>query len=948
MTPHSDETTPAPSRPLLRLEAEMHLAMINRIAVDRDERFLVTASEDKTARVWDLNTGELLTVLRPPVGEGIHDSKLYAVAISPDGGVVAVGGWTRFGEETGSIYLFDRASGRMAGRIAGLPEVVLYLAFSPDGRHLAATLGADKGLRLFAAGEWREVFADQSCGKAGYWVDFDPLGRLVTSSLDGYVRLYAADFRLIARVRPPGGAEPYGVDFSPDGALVAVGFGDFPAVNVLSGQDLAFLYAPGTEGVDNDLSKVAWSRDGARLYAGGRAHEGKRHFIRAWEQEGRGAHQDFPVAGNTLMDLRALSNGRVVFGSGDPSWGVVADTGEISLARWPVQPDFRAAGDSFRLSPEGDRVGFGLGMWGQQLTVFDLARRQLSFNPEIDATLLAPVLECPGLAITDWENHPAPRLNGQPLALKEYEGSRCLAIAPKGKRFVLGADWSLRCFDRKGGELWRQAAPSAVWAVNVTRDGRLAVAGYGDGTIRWHRMEDGQELLALFVTRDGKRWVLWTPQGYYAASPGGEELIGWHVNQGAEREAAFYPVSRFRERYCRSDVVERVLETLDEEKALRQANEKRGLKAQTVPALEEVLPPVVRLLETGEAFTSPKVTLRYRVETRADAPLLHLQPMINGRPADRKLSRGPGQPLDLEGEVIVTLPEEDVTVALIAENRHGYSEPFQIQLQWRGVQPLPLPAGKIRASRKPKLYILAIGVGDYLYDKKLKYSVKDAKDFVEVIARQKGALYQSVESRILPDAMGKEVLEGLEWLVRQTITSQDVVMLFLAGHGCNDYNSKYYFLPKDGKGESLIATAIHYGILKDTLNGFRGKTLCFLDTCYSENMLGEASRSKGGWIDVNQIVNDLMAAENGVVVFASSTRSQESEEDPGLANGVFTKALVEGLEGEAAGEDGQITINDLERYIVERVKALTDNRQTPIVARPKTIPDFPIAIDLRS
>ena len=56
--------------------------------IDAAERFLVTASDDKTARVWDLETGRLLRVLHPPIGAG-DEGKLYAVAIPPDGAVVA-------------------------------------------------------------------------------------------------------------------------------------------------------------------------------------------------------------------------------------------------------------------------------------------------------------------------------------------------------------------------------------------------------------------------------------------------------------------------------------------------------------------------------------------------------------------------------------------------------------------------------------------------------------------------------------------------------------------------------------------------------------------------------------------------------------------------------------------------------------------------------------------
>jgi hypothetical protein len=65
-----------------------------------------------------------------------------------------------------------------------------------------------------------------------------------------------------------------------------------------------------------------------------------------------------------------------------------------------------------------------------------------------------------------------------------------------------------------------------AWAVNISDDGRLAIAAYADGTIRWHRLPDLEELLAFYADAgDRERWVLWTPLGHYDTSPGAEDLI---------------------------------------------------------------------------------------------------------------------------------------------------------------------------------------------------------------------------------------------------------------------------------------------------------------------------------------------------------------------------------------------------------------------------------------
>jgi len=89
-------------------------------------------------------------------------------------------------------------------------------------------------------------------------------------------------------------------------------------------------------------------------------------------------------------------------------------------------------------------------------------------------------------------------------------------------------------------------------------------------------VSDGKEFLAFFPHPDRKRWVLWTPSGYYDASPGGEDFIGWHVNNGKDQAADFFPNSRFRSTYYRPDVIDRALETMDEAEALRLANEQPG------------------------------------------------------------------------------------------------------------------------------------------------------------------------------------------------------------------------------------------------------------------------------------------------------------------------------------------------------------------------------------
>src|SRR5215469_3235310 len=92
-TPARAQSDGLPSEPMLRINAPSHIASFRRIATDASERFAVTASDDKTVRVWSRPDGALERVIWLPSADG-NLGKAYAVALSPDGGTIAVGGWT--------------------------------------------------------------------------------------------------------------------------------------------------------------------------------------------------------------------------------------------------------------------------------------------------------------------------------------------------------------------------------------------------------------------------------------------------------------------------------------------------------------------------------------------------------------------------------------------------------------------------------------------------------------------------------------------------------------------------------------------------------------------------------------------------------------------------------------------------------------------------------------
>ncbi len=947
--------------PVLRLETGPHTATVWRIGVDRAGRYLVTASQDKTARLWEVATGRLLRVLRPPLGDG-DEGKLYAVAMSPDGNVIAAGGWTKLGTATHNIFLFDRASGRLLRRLTGLPNVAGHLTFSPDGTRLAATLGGSNGVRVWRINDGGLSGSDTDYKDNSFGAGFDATGRLVTSCYDGFIRLYDANMRLLAKVAAPGGKRPFGVSFTPDGSRVAVGYSDSTKVDVLSGNDLRLLYSPDTSGVDNgSLNCVAWSLDGTWLYAGGRYSVGNDYMMRRWSDAGRGAARNSSISASTILDLAPLPDGGMAFGTGEPSWGV-ADRQMQRTVYSPGQiADYRALRESFQTDKTGRTVRFAYALSGASPAVFRLEARALTLGAESNPQeWQSPRTTATGLSVTDWLNLTEPKLNGQPLTLQQYETARSLAFAPGDGRFLLGTDYWLRCFGRDGKELWKSETPGEAWAVNISGDGRLGLAAFADGTIRWYRLTDGKELLALFPHTDHKRWVLWTPSGYYDASPGADDIIGWHVNNGADAAADFFPVAQFRDTYYRPDVVARVLSEADEQVALRLANENAG-RRQADANLRQQLPPVVEIVTPtdGSALNRAELAVRFRLRTPSGEAVTGVRVLLDGRPTEVRglattagaVTCGTARQIGLANtgeicEVRVTVPEHDATLSVIAENRFTSSVPASVVLKWKGTPGATADTSAFVA--KPKLYILAVGVSDYDNNETipdLRFPAKDARDFTALMQRQKGLLYRDVEVKLLTDkdATRDNIVDALDWLLRQT-TSKDMAIAFFAGHGLNDSYGTYYYLPSNADPDKLKRTGVSMSDISATVKNLAGKTLFFVDTCHAGNAVGTAARGPST-ADINGLANELSNADNGAVVFAASTGRQSSLESEKWGNGAFTKALVEGLSGRAdySGK-GRITINMLDLYLSERVKELTGGRQTPTTTKPSTVPDFSVVI----
>ena len=260
----------------------------------------------------------------------------------------------------------------------------------------------------------------------------------------------------------------------------------------------------------------------------------------------------------------------------------VDDTNKVRLFSGVRRPDFRD--NPLYLSSDGATIRFGFQREGKTPVLFSFPARVLTAHDpgKSQEKLSGPISEAEGIRVTGWNETKEPMINGKRIRMADFETSYSFAFTPDHQGILHGTSRYLRLLTT---ERYRYGGSSRGHGAGVTAspDGRLAVAALSDGTINWFRLTDGKLLLSLFAHGDQKRWVAWTPSGYYDCSEGADELLGWHVNNGRDREALFYPLARFFERFFRPDVITAVLKGTESDLKII-ASMKEAAPARPAPA----------------------------------------------------------------------------------------------------------------------------------------------------------------------------------------------------------------------------------------------------------------------------------------------------------------------------------------------------------------------------
>jgi WD40 repeat protein len=964
-------------KPTLVVETGGHSAEIKHVLFTPKSKEMITVALDKTARVWDVATGTLVRTIRLPQGPG-QAGELMSAALSADGKLLAVGG-RGFPKVKPCVFLIDVGTGRLVDTLNYPYNVVRSLAIS--GKHLLA--GSTEGpivLYNLDTGKQVKEFPGHKGGSSH--LVFAPKGKyFATLGVDHIGRVWSVDEgKQVAELQA--GKDMHmmrALAWSPDGKWIAAGlvedkhhgatyFGLFHRDGKLVRQ----IYHADKKRVQ--CRALAFTPDSKGIVESA-AHEG--HILgMLWDvNTGERKHtyfdKDYTNFEDAPFEPAVVSpDGRfVAFGHDRNHRTYVysingklqrtmpvtykSDKGrQITDIAWVKQTDTQPLQVIWRTALLSKEMR---DLKPNQLkdTYFqhaiNLEQLKLGTVPPPPYQLRKD--EAQGVKlIWDKAQVKVQRPGAMVPALRGYGNDddwipqRTLTLVTPNRAVFAKRD-AIHVYDTETGKpVHASAAGNPLpllgpegWtrAAAVSPDDKYLVAGGDDHVLRIWDPKHREPLLSVYA--NGGSWVAWTPAGYYAANSGGERLVGWHVNNGFRKLASFYPVDRFRNQFCRPDIIAMVLQKGSVEAAVKVANVAKAKKGEKVAVadIDQLLPPKVTMVIDDSK--RPVVTLRVTAESgAAGQPVTSLRLYMDGRLFPDPKTRGNfGQGhAKAQAQWNFTLPEGTHMLSVRAEcpDVHSFAEPEEVN-----GNPPTVP---------PTLYVLAVGINDY-DDKSLRLGL--AKGDAEALAQQfqkccKGPLFGAVVASKLidKDATRDAILKEIK-AVRGQAKENDLFVFTFAGHGVRDKDG-FFLLSKEADVFKLTETALSGDELRKAVAEFPCQVLLMLDACHSAGFGADQKLTKTGLRPATDDATRMLTDDDvGVAVMCAAMGTEKAIEKE--KHGLFTQAVLEALEGGPKVPrhfNNKIYIHHLQSYVFDHVSFISDDRQHPFLHLPWIVESFPL------
>jgi WD40 repeat protein len=471
----------------------------------------------------------------------------------------------------------------------------------------------------------------------------------------------------------------------------------------------------------------------------------------------------------------------------------------------------------------------------------------------------------------------------------------------------------------------------------VSPDARYLLVSTGGQVLDVYRIE-GKPAHLLSILVAGADWVAWTPQGYYAATPSGEKLVGWSFKTDNFTPLTFYPLERYRKVLYRPDVIRLVLKEGSVEGAMK------ATKARAV-VIEDILPPAVVLQAPKEV----KVGGETKLQVEASA-----MPGSKGQPVEslRLLLDGRAHP-DVKP---VAIKADDAAKAVWTIDPLPGQHELKVLARCpdiSGVSAARVLAEPLPDKDKPLLYRVCVGVNDY--DQKglaLGSAKQDAEAVFDALEKDctgpNNRFRAAAGLKLLDkDATRNAVLEALKGAQKAGVKPGDLVVVFFGGHGVvqrekdekGELKNEFYLLTREADtGKPLAGQSLSGADLRAAFGELPCSVLLLMDACHS------AAGIKALKPATDDLTRSLTDDQVAVTVLAAAMGYETAGEHPG--HGLFTQALLEGLKAGAGvpfdPHDHELYVHHLYSYVFGEVRRASEGKQNPFLNMPWTVP--PLAL----
>jgi hypothetical protein len=248
------------------------------------------------------------------------------------------------------------------------------------------------------------------------------------------------------------------------------------------------------------------------------------------------------------------------------------------------------------------------------------------------------------------------------------------------------------------------------------------------------------------------------------------------------------------------------------------------------------------------------------------------------------------------------------------------------------------------------LFVQAIGVGKVNVPgqkwelRDLRYPADDAVALTGAFRRQQGPLFDRVccqEPLLDEHATADDIWLALGQLrdaVKADPAPLKLVVVTFHGHGAI-YLGNYFFFYAHGARSDRRSQCVFWEGIERELSGMGCPVLVVLDACHSGQAAYQlALRGARGEVEDAEVVRAIRgfsSQQAGIALLAAAAPNQRAWELDAFKHGALTEALLEGMEGKAAGPGKVITLAELCDYANRRVQKMMSTQRQDVV------PHFP-------